>query len=44
MDGGTVIIEWDEASGHILMTGPATKVFDGEIVEEVENGELRVEN
>ena len=44
MDGGTVIIEWDEASDHILMTGPATKVFDGEIVEEVENGELRVEN
>lgn len=36
MDGGTVIVEWDEASGHILMTGPATKVFDGEI-EEVEN-------
>ena len=35
MDGGTVTIEWDEASGHILMTGPATKVFDGEI-EEIE--------
>ena len=31
MDGGTVTIEWDETSGHILMTGPATKVFDGEI-------------
>lgn len=31
MDGGTVTIEWEEASGHILMTGPATKVFDGEI-------------
>ena len=31
MDGGTVTIEWDEISGHILMTGPATKVFDGEI-------------
>ena len=31
MDGGTVTIKWDEASGHILMTGPATKVFDGEI-------------
>ena len=26
---GTVTIEWDEISGHILMTGPATKVFDG---------------
>lgn len=31
MDGGTVTIEWEEASGHILMTGPATRVFDGEI-------------
>ena len=31
MDGGTVTIEWDEISGHISMTGPATKVFDGEI-------------
>lgn len=33
MDGGTVTIEWDKASGHILMTGPATKVFDGEMEE-----------
>lgn len=31
MDGGTVTIEWEESSGHILMTGPATTVFDGEI-------------
>lgn len=31
MDGGTVTIEWNETTGHILMTGPATKVFDGEI-------------
>lgn len=31
MDGGTVTVEWEERSGHILMTGPATKVFDGEI-------------
>ena len=31
MDGGRLTIEWDEASGHVLMTGPATKVFDGEI-------------
>lgn len=37
MDGGTVSIEWEEASGHILMTGPATKVFDGEI--EADNGQ-----
>lgn len=31
MDGGTVTVEWEESTGHILMTGPATKVFDGEI-------------
>lgn len=33
MDGGTVSIEWEETTGHVLMTGPATKVFDGEIEE-----------
>ncbi|GLL54710.1 hypothetical protein KUBF_23720 [Bacteroides finegoldii] len=44
MDGGTVTIEWDETSGHILMTGPATKVFDGKLLKKlrVENGELRM--
>ncbi|MFS2389799.1 diaminopimelate epimerase [Bacteroides fragilis] len=31
MDGGTLTIEWDEATGHIYMTGPAVKVFDGTI-------------
>ena len=31
MDGGTLIIEWDESNNHIYMTGPATKVFDGTI-------------
>lgn len=31
MDGGAVTVEWDEASGHVWMTGGATKVFDGEI-------------
>ncbi len=31
MDGGTLHIKWDEASGHVFMTGPATKVFDGTI-------------
>lgn len=29
MDGGTLHIQWSEADGHVLMTGPATKVFDG---------------
>lgn len=32
MDGGTVSVEWNEVSGHVFMTGPATKVFDGEIL------------
>lgn len=31
MDGGTLTIEWDEANGHVYMTGPAVKVFDGTI-------------
>lgn len=31
MDGGTLSIEWCETSGHVLMTGPATRVFDGVI-------------
>ncbi len=31
MDGGTLTIEWDEKSGHVMMTGGAVRVFDGEI-------------
>ena len=31
MDGGTLVIEWSATDGHIYMTGPATKVFEGEI-------------
>jgi diaminopimelate epimerase len=27
--GGTLHIEWD--GGHVLMTGPATTVYEGEI-------------
>lgn len=30
LDGGELEIEWDEATGHVFMTGPATHVFDGE--------------
>lgn len=30
MDGGMLAIEWDVATGHVLMTGGATKVFEGE--------------
>lgn len=29
--GGDLIIEWNEADNHVYMTGPAVKVFDGEI-------------
>ncbi len=31
MDGGTLEIEWRESDNHVLMTGPAEFVFDGEI-------------
>lgn len=31
MDGGAVQNEWFESNNHIMMTGPATFVFDGEI-------------
>lgn len=31
MDGGELCIEWNEADGHVYMTGPAEFVFDGEI-------------
>lgn len=29
--GGNLIIEWSEQDGHVYMTGPAVKVFEGEI-------------
>lgn len=31
MDGGDLRIHWDRKDGHVYMTGPAVKVFDGEI-------------
>lgn len=31
MDGGDLRIHWDESDGHVYMTGPAAKVFEGEI-------------
>ena len=31
MDGGRLTIEWREADGRVLMTGPATEVFTGTI-------------
>jgi diaminopimelate epimerase len=27
--GGTLILEWDEPTNHVFMTGPATEVFSG---------------
>ena len=33
MDGGRLSIDWDADTGHVRMTGSATKVFDGEITE-----------
>ena len=29
--GGDLIIEWEEDTDHVFMTGPAEVVFDGEI-------------
>jgi diaminopimelate epimerase len=29
LDGGTLEIRWDEATGHVFMTGPAVTVFEG---------------
>ena len=34
MDGGELTIAWSEADGHVYMTGPATRVFDGTITYE----------
>ena len=31
LDGGALTIEWRESDGHMLMTGPATLSFRGEI-------------
>ncbi len=31
LPGGELLIEWDESDGHVYKTGPAVKVFDGEI-------------
>lgn len=35
--GGDLLIEWDESENKVYMTGPATKVFDGEINDELIN-------
>ena len=30
LNGGTLLIEWDEKTGHVFQEGPAEFVFDGE--------------
>lgn len=32
MDGGTLSVEWNEADGHVYMTGPAEFVYEGEAI------------
>jgi diaminopimelate epimerase len=29
LDGGSLVIEWREADGHVLMTGPVATAFSG---------------
>ena len=31
LDGGELLIEWREADGHVLMTGPVAVEFEGEL-------------
>ena len=31
--GGNLEIEWNEEDNHVYMTGPATTVFEGELIE-----------
>ncbi len=35
LDGGTLTIEWDAATDHIFMTGPATLAYRGELAPEL---------
>ena len=35
LPGGPLEIEWDAASGHVFMTGPAEAVFDGVVTPDV---------
>ncbi len=31
MDGGTLHVEWRQSDGHVVLTGPATIVYEGDI-------------
>lgn len=35
LPGGTLEIDWDQASGHVFMAGPAVAVFDGVVTPEL---------
>ncbi|MEB3185090.1 MAG: diaminopimelate epimerase [Cyanobacteriota bacterium] len=35
LPGGPLVIEWDQASNHLFMTGPAEAVFDGVVTPEL---------
>ena len=39
LPGGPLEIEWDGASGHLFMTGPAVAVFDGVVTPELWGGD-----
>ena len=32
--GGNLEIEWSKENNHVYMTGPATTVFEGELIEQ----------
>lgn len=32
LNGGTLDLEWDETTNHVLMTGPAEEVFHGQVL------------
>ncbi|MCI6701789.1 MAG: diaminopimelate epimerase [Prevotellaceae bacterium] len=31
MDGGTLFVNWDEQTNHVMLTGPATFVYEGQM-------------
>lgn len=33
LPGGTLLVEWDERTGRVFMTGPATRVFTGKLAD-----------
>ena len=31
LDGGSLFIDWRESDGHVIMTGPSTLVYRGQV-------------